>query len=266
MSFFDDIFSLAGRTALVTGGATGIGRMASEALVRAGAKVYIASRKLGACEVVAQELAPYGEVVTLSADLSTEEGVARLAEEMASRETRLDILMNNAGKTWGASFGDFPWKAWDGVMSVNVSAVFALTQALTPLLEAAASEDSPARIINVGSVVGTQPVGNNAYSYAASKAAVHHLTKVLSHELAPRHITVNAIAPGPFPSRMMAFVTENEALSQIALKTVPLGRFGRFEDVAGALLLLCGRGGSYMTGAIVPLDGGQHADTKTGLE
>lgn len=263
MTFFDDIFSLKGRTALVTGGATGIGRMAAEALVRAGAKVYIASRKRDACEAVAKELEVHGEAVGLGADLSSEEGVNALVEEISARETKLDILMNNAGKTWGATYGAFPWKAWDGVMSVNVSAVFALTQALTSLLEAAGTPEHPARIVNVGSVVGTQPIGNNAYSYAASKAAVHHLTKVLSSELAARHITVNAIAPGPFPSRMMAFVTDNEEASKMVASTVPLGRLGRFEDVAGALLMLCGRGGNYVTGAVLPLDGGSHAQAPT---
>ncbi|MEO0412073.1 MAG: SDR family oxidoreductase [Pseudomonadota bacterium] len=259
MAFLADIFGLEGRTALVTGGATGIGRMAAEALVRAGAKVYIASRKHDACEAAARELSAHGEAVGLGADLSSEEGVNALAKEIGARESKLDILMNNAGKTWGAAYGDFPWKAWDGVMSVNVNAVFALTQALTELLEAAATPEHPARVINVGSVVGTQPIGNSAYSYAASKAAVHHLTKVLSNELAARHITVNAIAPGPFPSRMMAFVTDNEDASKMVAKTVPLGRLGRFEDVAGALLMLCGRGGSYITGALVPLDGGSQA-------
>lgn len=262
MSFLADVFGVEGKVALVTGGATGIGRMASEALVRAGAKVYIASRKGDACTAVAEDLSAYGEAVGLAADLSTEAGVKQLSEAIGEREDTLDILMNNAGKTWGASYDRFPWKAWDSIMSVNVSAVFSLTQALTPLLEKAASADAPARVVNVGSVVANQPIGNDAYSYAASKAAVHHLTKILGHELAGKHITVNAIAPGPFPSRMMAFVTEDEAAAQQLASGVPLGRLGMATDIAGALLFLCGKGGSYTTGAIVPVDGGVHCNVQ----
>ncbi|MGD1956868.1 MAG: SDR family oxidoreductase [Sphingomonadales bacterium] len=258
MSFLDDIFGLKGKVALVTGGATGIGRMASEALVRAGAKVYIASRKADACKAVAEELSAFGEAIGLGADLSSESGVLQLSQSIAAHEDKLDILMNNAGKTWGASYGSFPREAWDNIMSVNVSAVFSLTQALTPLLEKAATEEIPARGVNVGSVVANQPIGNNAYSYAASKAAVHHLTQILSNELAGKQITVNAIAPGPFPSRMMAFVTENEAAAKMVAGGIPLGRLGMPSDIAGAILFLCGKGGSYTTGAILPVDGGGH--------
>lgn len=256
MAYLDDIFGLSGKVALVTGGATGIGYMAAEALVRAGAKVYVASRKRDACEAAAQALSAFGEAVGLGADLSSQEGVEGLAREISEREDKLHILMNNAGKTWGAPYGEFPWKAWDSVMSVNVNAVFALTQALTPMLKAAATSSDPARVVNVGSVVGDRPIGNNAYSYAASKAAVHHLTKVLGNELAKHQITVNAIAPGPFPSRMMFFVTDDEALAKEVASDLPLGRLGRPGDVAGAVLMFCGQGGSYITGAILPLDGG----------
>ncbi len=259
--YLDHLFGLGGKVALVTGGATGIGFMMADALTRAGARVYIASRKLAACESACKRLAgSAGEARALKADLGSADGVSALAAALVERETALDILINNAGKTWGASLETFPWDAWDKVMSVNLSAVFTLTRELLPLLERRASADEPARVINVGSVVGTLPHGNSAYSYAASKAAVHHLTRILANELAPRHITVNAIAPGPFPSGMMAFVTDHEARSDILAETIPLGRIGRADDIAGLTLLLCARAGAYLSGAVIPVDGGLSAE------
>ncbi len=257
-----DLFDISGKTALVTGGASGIGLMASKALAAAGCDVLIASRKGAVCEGAAAAInkevgreAVHGFAV----DLASEEGVAAALAAVSARTDRLDILMNNAGATWGAPIGEFPRAGWDKIMNVNVTGVFMLTQALLPLLEAAASGDNPARIVNVGSIVGSRPIGNNAYSYAASKAAVHHLTKVLANELAARHITVNAIAPGPFPSRMMAFVTENEELAALARADVPLGRLGEPSDIAGALQFLCSKAGAFVSGAILPLDGGLSA-------
>lgn len=254
-----ELFDIKGKTALITGGASGIGLMASHALAAAGCTVLLASRKGAVCEGAAAAInkevgreAAYGFAV----DLANEDGVAAALSEVSKHTDRLDILMNNAGATWGAPMGEFPRSGWDKIMNVNVTGVFMLTQALLPLLEAAANTQNPARIVNVGSVVGTRATGNNAYSYAASKAAVHHLTKVLSNELAARHITVNAIAPGPFPSRMMAFVTENEELAALARADVPLGRLGEASDIAGALQFLCSRAGAYITGAILPIDGG----------
>jgi len=255
----EKLFDVSGKTALVTGGASGIGLMATQALAQAGCKVIIASRKGHVCEEAAARInAELGEerVIGMAGDLSSEDGVAALVARIDEHTTHLDILMNNAGATWGAKLGEFPWKAWDKINAVNVTGVFALTQSLLPLLEANATADAPSRIINLGSFVGSRAVGNNAYSYAASKAAVHHLTLILSNELAARHITVNALAPGPFPSRMMAFVTEDEAMADLMRAEVPLGRLGRPEDIAGAMLFLCGTAGSYVTGAILPLDGG----------
>lgn len=257
-----DLFDISGKTALVTGGASGIGLMATQALAQAGCKVLIASRKGEVCEQAAQALnKELGDdrVTGMAGDLSSEAGVAALVAEIQSRTKRLDILMNNAGATWGAPLGEFPWSAWEKIMNVNVAGVFALAQGLLPLLEQSAQADDPARIVNLGSFVGTRAVGNNAYSYAASKAAVHHLTKILSNELAAKQITVNAIAPGPFPSRMMAYVTENEALADLMRKEVPMGRLGKPQDIAGALLYLCSQASSYVTGAILPLDGGMAA-------
>ncbi len=257
-----DLFDIKGKTVLVTGGASGIGLMASRAFAAAECTVLIASRKGAVCEGAAKAIndetgrdCAHG----FAADLSHQDGVDAAVREVAARTAKLDILMNNAGATWGAPLGEFPRSGWDKIMNVNVTGVFMLTQALLPMLEAAARADDPARIVNVGSVVGTRAVGNNAYSYAASKAAVHHLTKILSHELAARHITVNAIAPGPFPSRMMAFVTENEELAALARADVPLGRLGEPEDVAGVLQYLCSRAGAFISGAVIPLDGGMSA-------
>jgi NAD(P)-dependent dehydrogenase (short-subunit alcohol dehydrogenase family) len=255
------LFDIAGKVALVTGGGSGIGSMATEALVRAGARVYIASRRLESCEAVAEELNAIGPgtVVALQADLKTEEGTRSLADALAAREEKLDILVNNSGMTWGAPFEEFPRAKWDEVFTLNVTAVADLTRLLLPLLKAAGRAGNPARVVNLGSVVGTRPVSNSAYSYGASKAAVHHLTRMLSNELGRDHITVNAIAPGPFPSRMMSHITGDEARRQAMEEGVPLRRCGEPEDVAGVLLMLTSRAGAYITGGVIPLDGGLSA-------
>ncbi len=254
-----ELFDISGKTAFVTGGASGIGLMASHAFANAGCTVLIASRKgavcKGAAEAINNELGREA-VHGFAVDLASDEGVAAALAEVSSRTDKLDILMNNAGATWGAPMGEFPRSGWDKIMNINVTGVFMLTQALLPLLEKSACAEDPARIVNVGSIVGTRAVGNNAWSYAASKAAVHHLTKILSNELAARQITVNAIAPGPFPSRMMAYVTENEELAALARADVPLGRLGEPSDIAGALQYLCSKAGAFVNGAILPLDGG----------
>jgi len=264
VSFYESLFSVDGKTALVTGGATGIGRMAAEALVRAGARVLIASRKAEACEAVAaqlNELAGSGSAEGFGGDLSTEQGVQALAEQVRKRTDKLHILINNAGATWGEDFETFPRSAWDKVMAVNVTSIFELTRDLTPLMEAAASDDDPARIVNTASIMGIVPVAGGAYSYSVSKAAVIHLTKILASEFTRRRITVNAIAPGPFPSRMTAFATATEAGAAATGAMNPMGRMGRAEDIAAAMLFLCGFGGSYVTGTVLPLDGGYVVDT-----
>lgn len=255
----DTLFSLNGKTALVTGGATGIGRMAAEALVRAGASVLLASRKGDACEAVAAELNALdasGRAEGFAGDVGSEAGVDALVQAVKERTRRLDILMNNAGRTWGAPMGAFPFEAWEKVMSVNVSGLFDLTQKLLPMLIDAATPDDPSRIVNVGSVMGEIPMGDGAYSYSASKAAVLHLTKILAKEVAGHHLTVNALAPGPFVSRMTAFATADETMREKIGGDVPLGRVGRPEDIAGCMLFLCGRGGAYVTGAVIPVSGG----------
>jgi len=262
-TYLESLFSLDGKTALITGGATGIGRMAAEGLVRAGADVIIASRKLEACEECAAWLNRFkaGCASALAADLSNEAGVTALAEAVSGQFPRLSILINNAGTSWGADLETFPYSAWSKVFSVNVTALFTLTQKLLPLLSANAGTGDPARVINLGSVMGSQPMGDRVYSYSASKAAVHHLTRILAKELAPRNITVNALAPGLFESRMTAFATQDAARLPRIRERIALHRLGRTEDIAAAMLFLCGRGGAYVTGAILPVDGGVGVET-----
>ncbi|MDF1562829.1 MAG: SDR family oxidoreductase [Deltaproteobacteria bacterium] len=257
------LFGLEGKTALVTGGARGVGRMITEALAGAGARVLIASRRGEACATAATEVnEALGEerCEGFGADLSTEAGVLALAEEVESRCERLEILVNNSGKTWGAPLGQHPWKAWEDLQSVNVAAPFSLIQALLPLMERAASADDPARVVNIGSINGSIPNGQGAYAYAASKAALHHLGRVLANELGPRHVTVNALALGPFPSKMMNYITGDEARREHLETRIPLRRIGRPDDVGGAVLWLAGAAGAWVTGAVVPIDGGMSAD------
>jgi NAD(P)-dependent dehydrogenase (short-subunit alcohol dehydrogenase family) len=250
------LFDLGGRTALVTGGATGIGRICAEALLAAGARVMIASRKAEACEAAAKELSAIGLCEGFGGTVATEAGVAALAAEALRRTDALHILVNDAGTTWDEPFETFPWKAWERVMSVNVAGLFSLTRDLAPMLAGSASADWPSTIVNIGSVMGSVTQSEHAYSYSASKAAVHHLTRILAAEFAPRHVTVNAIAPGPFPTNMTHFALGDDSGAARGARAVPMGRLGRPEDVAGAILFLAGRGGAYTTGAIVPVDGG----------
>ncbi len=261
------LFSLEGKTALVTGGATGVGLMITRALLAAGAKVYIASRKLDACQATADELSDLpGKCIPFAADLATEEGVLSLAAFISERESSLNILVNNSGRSWGEPYESFPWKAWEKIMSLNVTGLFTLTRELTGLLAKAGAAREPARVINIGSVMGIAPHGFPAYSYSASKAAVHQVTRFLSNELASKNITVNAIAPGPFPSGMTAFFTGKQHLKDKVSNIIPLGRLGEPQDIAGLVLCLCGAGGAYISGAIIPLDGGMHVYRTPGLE
>jgi NAD(P)-dependent dehydrogenase (short-subunit alcohol dehydrogenase family) len=249
-----DLFDLTGKVAVVTGGTRGIGLMMARGLLEAGARVYLSSRKAAAGEAAVRELSAVGKAVSLPADLSTEDECLRLAAAVGEREDALDILVNNAGATWGEPLATFPASAWDKVLDLNLKAPFFLTRAFLPLLEEAASEDDPARVVNVGSIDGLHVPPMHTYSYSASKAGLHHLTRVLAKELGPRHITVNAVAPGPFESRMMAETLRTFG-PQIA-ERAPLRRIGRADDMAGVVVYLTSRAGAYVTGAVIPVDGG----------
>jgi NAD(P)-dependent dehydrogenase (short-subunit alcohol dehydrogenase family) len=249
-----DLFSIDGKAALVTGGSRGIGLMIARGFVEAGARVYISSRKADVCDRVAKELSAHGTCVSLPADLATEAEARRLAGEIAAREPALHILVNNAGANWGAPLAEYPDSAWDKVLALNVKAVFHLTRALLPQLEKAAKPRDPARVINIGSIDGLQAPVLETYAYSASKAAVHQLTRALAHQLASRGVTVNAIAPGPFESKMMHETLER--FRDVIVAGCPLGRIGEPEDMAGAAIYLASRAGAYLTGAVIPVDGG----------
>lgn len=249
-----DLFDLSGKVAVVTGGTRGIGLMMARGLLQAGARVYVSSRKPEAGEAAVAELSAFGKVVSVPADLSTEAECVRLAAEVGSREDQVDILVNNAGATWGEPLESFPESAWDKVLNLNLKAPFFLTRAFLPLLEEAGSHEDPARVVNVGSIDGLHVPPMNTYSYSSSKAALHHLTRVLAKELGPRHITVNAVAPGPFESKMMHSTLE--AFGQEIAARSPLGRIGRPDDMAGVVVYLSSRAGSYVTGSVIAVDGG----------
>jgi NAD(P)-dependent dehydrogenase (short-subunit alcohol dehydrogenase family) len=251
-----ELFDVSGKTALVTGGSRGIGFMIARGLVQAGARVIISSRKEGPVAEAAEELAKFGDCEGIPGDVSTPEGAAALAEATKARFPELNILVNNAGTTWGAPLEEFPASGWDRVAHTNVEGAFNLTVALLGALREAASREDPARVVNIGSIDGIRTPSVENYSYSASKAAVHMLTRHLAKRLAGESITVNAIAPGPFQSKMMAFLLDDPESREAVEGNVPLKRIGHPDDIAGLILFLCSRAGSYMTATVIPLDGG----------
>lgn len=256
-TIYEQLFSLAGKTALVTGGGKGIGALISRSLVRAGCQVFITGRSREAGERLANELAAEGRCTFLQHDLSSTEAVRALADDLGARTASLQILVNNAGTFSAEPLGSVSSQSWDDLLALNLRTPFLLTQALLALLEAKASNDDPARIINIGSIGGLMPQSNGAYAYGCSKAALHQLTRMLASDLRGRNINVNAIAPGYFPSDMTAgFFEAVPNLRETMLAQIPAQRFGSEEDIGGAVIFLSSRAGAYLTGSITALDGG----------
>jgi NAD(P)-dependent dehydrogenase (short-subunit alcohol dehydrogenase family) len=249
-----DLFDLSGKYALVTGGTRGIGMMIARGLLRAGARVVVSSRKSDACAEAQRLLSEFGDVQAIPADLSRHDECQRLADLVKADAERLDILVNNAGAMWREPLETFPAEAWDAVIDLNLKSPFWLVQALLPALRRAGTNDDPARIINIGSIAAIHVAEAPNYSYASSKAALHQLTRVLARELGPQHVTVNAVAPGVFPSQMMAATID--AIGDTIAAKAPLRRLGRDDDMAGVAVFLASRAGSYLTGTVVPVDGG----------
>lgn len=249
----DDLFDISGKVAVITGGTRGIGLMIARGFVQAGAKVYVSSRKAAVGDEVAAELSKVGECTSIPADCSTEDGCRGLAAAIAEREPAVHVLINNAGATWGAPIEEHDAGSWQRVLDLNVQGVFHLTKFLLPQLRAASAPDDPARVINIGSIDGIQVPALETYSYSSSKAAVHQLTRHLAAHLAPE-ITVNAVAPGPFESKMMAATLA--AFGEQIARSAPLKRIGRPDDMVGVTRFLSSRAGAYITGAVIPVDGG----------
>jgi NAD(P)-dependent dehydrogenase (short-subunit alcohol dehydrogenase family) len=252
----NELFDVSDKAVVVTGGSRGIGFMIARGFVQGGARVYISSRKAEACDQAAAELSKDGTCVSIPADLATVEGAQHLADEVAAREPAVHVLVNNAGATWGAPLEEYPDSAFDKVFAINLKGVFHMTRLLLPQLRAAATADDPARVINIGSIDGIRVPVMESFAYSASKAGVHMLTRHLAHQLVDQNITVNAIAPGPFESKMMAFMLDDPGSRDMVAANVPLQRIGRPDDMAGTAIFLASRAGSYLTGVVIPVDGG----------
>ena len=248
----DQLFNVAGKVAVVTGGSRGIGEMIARALIENGASVIITSRKIADCEGLAAQLGP--ACTAIPADLSQMAEIDRFVAAVSAQTPHLDILFNNAGASWGAGFDDFPEAGWDKVMDINLKSVFFLTQKLMPLLEARAAPDRLAKVINIGSIDGQHVSDIETYSYAASKAGVLHMTRMMAKFLAKRHIAVNAIAPGFFPSKMTAAIAED--FREAFRAATPMQRWGTAEDMAGVALFLSSRASDFLCGSVITADGG----------
>ena len=263
----EDIFSIKGKVALVTGGSRGIGEMIATGFISSGAKVYISSRKSDVCDLTARRLSKEynGECISVPADISNLEGIMNLAEAFSKDESHLDILVNNAGASWGAPIEEYPESGWDKVMDTNVKGVFFLTQKLLPFLKKTGTADDPSRVINIGSVDGIKNSVFDAFAYGPSKSALHHLTRLLAAKLVRENIIVNAIAPGPFPTWMLStgvgFGGETDVDWSEVGKRNPRGRMGTLEDIAGLAIFLSSRAGAYTVGETITCDGGAVASS-----
>lgn len=258
-SYYEHLFGVQDKVALVTGGTRGIGYMIAEGLIRCGAKVYIASRKADACREAEKTLSQFGTCIAIPSDISDMSGCEKLANEVGERESKLNILVNNAGVTWSEDIDKFSEKAWDKVVDLDGKSPFFLTQKLLPLLDSAATPESRSVVINVSSTVGIRPSTLRNYSYAFAKAGLQQLSVQMARDLNPRNINVNVIAPGPFKSKMTAPLYTTEEVEREVLREFAMGRWGETEDVAGLAVYLSSRAGSFINGLVVPCDGGSTA-------
>ena len=254
-----DLFSLNGKTAIITGGSSGIGAMIAKSFVENGVKTYITSRKEETLVKKAKEFSNYGECIALQSDLSSNEGIFEFVKTISNLEDGMDILVNNAGTSWGASIEEFPEQGWDKVMNINLKSIFFLTQKLLPLLKISGTAEDPARVINIASINGiTHPI-MPTYSYSSSKAAVIQLTRHMGADLAKENININGIAPGYFPSKMTSHIEHDEKMTQFVLDKTPIRRMGKPEDIAGAAIYLSSRASSWVCGETIVVDGGMVA-------
>lgn len=250
-----DLFDVSGKVAVVTGGSTGIGAMIARGFVENGVKTYITARKQPQLDDTAAALSEFGECIAIQSDLSTMDGVNAFADAVLAQEDKVDILINNAGATWGAPVDEFPESGWDKVMDLNVKSIFFLTQRFLPALRAAGSKDDPSRVVNIASINGITHPGMNNYSYSASKAAVIQLTRHMAADLGPENININGIAPGFFPSKMTAFLLTEDP-EEMEVEGQPVQRLGRPSDAAGTTIYLCSKASNYLCGHTIVMDGG----------
>lgn len=250
----NQLFSLTGRTAVVTGGTSGIGLMIARGLLLAGASVFIVGRNPTTCKETCQALSSYGQCHFITADISVSKGITTLVETLNNNAPDLSILVNNAGITGHAPLGEYSEALWEDIVTLNLKAPFMLIQALLPLLKKNASGPRPSHIINTGSIAALINSTPNSWAYGPSKAALHHLTKTLAKKLTPEHIHVNAIAPGLFPSKLSAWIMEDDEASSASLQQIPAGRHGEPDDIAGLIIFIAAS--QYLTGTVLTLDGG----------
>jgi len=255
MDVINELFGVAGKKVLITGGSRGIGRAITEAFVKGGAQVVICSRDLESCQALAEELRPFGACTALACNIANHEDRKRFAADLGRHMNALNVMINNAGALWAAPIEEYPESGWDKVFDLNVKGTFFLVKELLPLLEAGGTTEDPARIINVGSIDAFHVPAHETYAYSSSKAALHQLTRHLAAQLAPRHISANVIAPGMFPSKMLAGTLERKGLENM-VAPIPLKRLTGPSDMAGAAIYLASKAGSYVTGAVLPVDGG----------
>jgi NAD(P)-dependent dehydrogenase (short-subunit alcohol dehydrogenase family) len=252
----DQLFSMKDKVCVITGGSRGLGFYMAKGFFAAGAKrIYITARKAEACQEAANELSQYGECIAIPGDVSSMDEIQKLADTLSEKEVSIDVLVNNAGVGWMSKLEEFPEIGWDKVMNLNVKSPFFLTKALLPLLKKNATAGNTASVINIGSIAGILG-GTDTFSYAPSKAAIHQVTRNLAVELAEDHIRVNAIAPGRFFTKMTEYASENKAIYEAEIKTIPLHRWGEETDISGVAVMLASPAGAFITGQIIPVDGG----------